>query len=360
MKQILIIATALVCVNATAQLSNNVPASGQVSIGTGTPTAGKQLTVNGQAQFLNSLEINETLTVSGGTFLHSHVKMCGISEYAGDNSHLKIIVTDSTGNITTLTKSDVVTALMEAPPAELDYCGGADSLSPHWFNGTNKVFLPCPNTQVAIGRSNPRFKLDVVGTVYAKTFLAGSTTANAVALINSFAENHSQKLLQLGKKIGATEELRFVVNNDGSIEITNVGSEPAITVNNNGGGHAFVVKDDVGEKIVQLENSGLLRSRKIRVDLGTWADYVFKPGYHLMTLKETEQFINKNGHLPNIPTETEIQKNGLDLGEMQQLQMQKIEELTLHLIEMNKTIENLQTSVTDLQKENAALKKQRN
>ncbi len=73
----------------------------------------------------------------------------------------------------------------------------------------------------------------------------------------------------------------------------------------------------------------------------SWADYVFANDYNLTPLSEVESFIKENKHLPNIPSATELEKEGLDLGVMQSLQMAKIEELTLYIIEMKKEIETL-------------------
>ena len=76
-----------------------------------------------------------------------------------------------------------------------------------------------------------------------------------------------------------------------------------------------------------------------------WADYVFANNYNLKPLNEVEAFIKKNGHLPNVPSATEVKENGLELGEMSKIQQEKIEELTLYLIEQKKEIETLKLQV---------------
>ena len=77
--------------------------------------------------------------------------------------------------------------------------------------------------------------------------------------------------------------------------------------------------------------NGKIRAQEIKVYTG-WADYVFADNYELLTLEETEAYINENKHLPGIPSEKEIEANeGVNLGEMQKLQMAKIEELTLYM-----------------------------
>ena len=86
---------------------------------------------------------------------------------------------------------------------------------------------------------------------------------------------------------------------------------------------------------------GKIRSTEIVVETG-WADYVFDKGYKLPLLSDVEKFIQQNKHLPNIPSAADIEKNGLHLGDTQKRMMEKIEELTLYMIEANKKIENLE------------------
>jgi hypothetical protein len=90
-------------------------------------------------------------------------------------------------------------------------------------------------------------------------------------------------------------------------------------------------------------NGGILTT-KVKVAnycSGAWADYVFAKDYKLKSLSEVEAFIKVNKHLPNIPSGDQIEKEGLDLAEMQAKQMEKIEELTLYMIEMKKEIDSL-------------------
>lgn len=72
-----------------------------------------------------------------------------------------------------------------------------------------------------------------------------------------------------------------------------------------------------------------------------WPDYVFNKKYKLPTLQEVESFILQNNHLPGIPSAAAIEKDGLTLGEMQKLQMQKIEELTLYILDVNKQLQQV-------------------
>jgi hypothetical protein len=90
----------------------------------------------------------------------------------------------------------------------------------------------------------------------------------------------------------------------------------------------------------KLAVNGTIRTKEVIVETG-WADYVFEKDYKLPSLKEVEQYIKNNKHLPEIPSAQEIQKNGLSVGEVQTKMMQKIEELTLYVIELQKQIDEL-------------------
>jgi len=95
----------------------------------------------------------------------------------------------------------------------------------------------------------------------------------------------------------------------------------------------------------ELAVNGTVTAKKIKVTQTGWADFVFEPGYTLPPLAEVEQFIEKNKHLPNVPSAEEVEKNGVDVGEMNKILLQKVEELTLHLIQQQKEIEELKAII---------------
>jgi hypothetical protein len=82
---------------------------------------------------------------------------------------------------------------------------------------------------------------------------------------------------------------------------------------------------------------------KIEITSTTWPDYVFDKNYRLLTLKELDEYLKTNKHLPNIPSSDEIKRDGgVNIGEMQAKLLQKIEELSLYIIQQNKRIEVLE------------------
>jgi hypothetical protein len=99
-----------------------------------------------------------------------------------------------------------------------------------------------------------------------------------------------------------------------------------------------------GADTYRLSVKGKIRAEEIKV-YNTWADYVFSKDYKLLNLKEVEKYIAKNGHLPNVPSAKEVTEKGLELGEMVKIQQEKIEELTLYLIQQNKDMEELKTQM---------------
>ena len=97
----------------------------------------------------------------------------------------------------------------------------------------------------------------------------------------------------------------------------------------------------VAQTSYRLAVDGKIHTKEVKVDLTGWADYVFTKEYELPTLEEVQKHISEKGHLPNVPSAKEVQANGIELGEMNKLLLEKIEELTLYVIELNNEIETL-------------------
>lgn len=92
-----------------------------------------------------------------------------------------------------------------------------------------------------------------------------------------------------------------------------------------------------------LAVNGLIHAKEVKVDLVGWPDYVFESNYNLKPLQDLEVEIKKLGHLPNVPSAKEVEENGVKLGEMNKKLLEKVEELTLYVIQLNKEIEKLKT-----------------
>ena len=96
----------------------------------------------------------------------------------------------------------------------------------------------------------------------------------------------------------------------------------------------------------ELDVNGTIRANEIKVE-SEWADFVFKKGYNLPTITEVKQHIEEKGTLPGVPSEKEVKANGVNLAETDVLLLQKIEELTLYIIELKQEIEDLKSQVNN-------------
>ncbi len=141
-----------------------------------------------------------------------------------------------------------------------------------------------------------------------------------------------------GSPIATTEVL--AINNNGTVKIGNV--------NVTGSYKLFV-------------ETGIL-TEKVKVAVRTsadWADHVFNKNYPLMPLEQVDVFIKKNGHLPGIPAAAEMVKEGNDLGKTDALLLEKIEELTLHLVEQNRLNNQQQKEIDQLKARLAAMQQKK-
>ncbi len=91
----------------------------------------------------------------------------------------------------------------------------------------------------------------------------------------------------------------------------------------------------------KLEVAGTIRAQEIKVEITAGTDHVFHDSYNLKPLSEVEQFVRDNKHLPEIPSEKQMQDEGLSINEFQIKLLQKIEELTLYTIELRKEVDQL-------------------
>ncbi|MFN3403807.1 MAG: hypothetical protein ACK40G_06910 [Cytophagaceae bacterium] len=97
----------------------------------------------------------------------------------------------------------------------------------------------------------------------------------------------------------------------------------------------------------KLAVNGTIYATSIKVrttNNGCFPDYVFSPDYKLRSLSEVEEFIKENSHLPEVPSAEEVERSGIDVAEMNEILLKKVEELTLYIIEMRKEIDQLKSN----------------
>lgn len=195
---------------------------------------------------------------------------------------------------------------------------------------------------IGIGTTTPTAKLDIVA------------SGDGAELLK-FSTERAWLFKQVGTGIGAHLALqgnkKFIIQNT-------VGEQMFWWSGYNGysyfrGSMGIGTEETFGYK---LAVAGKMITEEVVVKLQPWPDYVFESDYPLMPLPELEVYLTENKHLPGIPTAAEVVEEGVKLGEMNAKLLEKVEELTLYMIELNKQMEKLNRSNDLLKSENIKLK----
>jgi hypothetical protein len=214
------------------------------------------------------------------------------------------------------------------------------------------------SSNIGIGTATPTQKLDVVGSIQqsavksslVKTDGTGKLVAATAGTDFVAAGTNSVGTIAKFSAAGTVANSAITeaaVSNGAGVKVDSksagylaVGDFGAGTPMSIPAGYRLVVQDGIITEKVKVA----IRNQT------DWADYVFEPTYALMPLSEVEKFVKENKHLPNVPSADEMVKKGVEVGQTSKMFMEKIEELTLYMIEMKKEIEALKA-------ENAKLKK---
>ena len=187
---------------------------------------------------------------------------------------------------------------------------------------------------VGIGTNAPQKRLDVNGNV-----MLGRTGKSGRIDFRRSSDGASGGSIGFA---GETENQNF--------RLTSHGGSGVISFWTNGGGTTEKMRITPGGNVgigttnpgsFKLAVNGNIRAKEVKIETG-WFDFVFEDDYDLPTLGEVEEFIKANKHLPEIPSAQEVAENGVNLGEMESKLLQKIEELTLYIIEQEKRIKKLE------------------
>ena len=226
-----------------------------------------------------------------------------------------------------------------------------------WRNTNNSIVGSISNdgnayfgNSLGLGTSAPSAQLHTTGSVRFAG-LSNNSTATRVMVSDINGNVYYKDAISLTgwgydgntvgvlKKIGTTDNyaLPFITNNVERMRIGTNGNIGIGTVNINDANYKLFVETGI-------------RTRRVKVDQATWADYVFHPSYDLPLLSEVEAYIKEHRHLKDIPSAKEVEKNGLDLGDNQAALLKKIEELTLYVIELQKQVNAQDTKIKALQK----------
>lgn len=247
---------------------------------------------------------------------------------------------------------------------------------------------------MGIGTTNPTAKLEVIGAVKATQGLFSKSLPNGSVFINWADRNEKCNVLTAGSIIGTEPGyLNTRMINFFDFPQSNIDLKPTVHFGiedrNDFGRYRFIAEAGGNTQMIMLNKSqqetmkifedgndnvtltlpkansfigigttsftdgtdtyrlsvkGAIRADRVKV-YTTWADFVFEKDYKLPTLEEVEKHIAEKGHLRDIPSAKEVEAKGIELGEMNKLLLQKVEELTLYMIDMNKEIQQLKTQV---------------
>lgn len=227
---------------------------------------------------------------------------------------------------------------------------GLNFYMPNEGSPTNYLLFIKNNGNIGIGKSNPSCKIDVDGMAKATAIL--STTLSITGDINfrGLAGNSTKVITIDNNGDLLTEDFSTFHDNMGNhVASQNLNLNGNKLVNGSSGIGGIYIHTNGNVRIgtgtmnptKALEVNGTIRSKEVIVEITNWSDFVFDNNYNLMSLKDTESFIKQNGHLPNVPSASEVESNGIQLGEMNAILLQKIEELTLYVIELEKQVQKL-------------------
>ncbi len=214
-----------------------------------------------------------------------------------------------------------------------------NSYSSKWTN--RKDVMTFTNTgKVGINTNAPAADLDVRGNAVFRDGaldIALSTPAGRNGIIFDSDNSGDYSRLDIFNVPNTTESSRYF-----SLKYNS--DSHGITIRK--GGNVGIGTNGPGS--YKLAVNGKVRAKEVVVETG-WADFVFEKEYQLPTLEEVENHIKEKGHLKDIPSAKEVEENGVSLGQMDSKLLQKIEELTLYILEENKKRKGLESIIKTLE-----------
>ena len=160
--------------------------------------------------------------------------------------------------------------------------------------------------------------------------------------------NFIKNTRNVGVQIAAYQNTGITIKNSGGVGIGESNPQASLHIKT-GGGKALLVTDASNYPILQLQGD-ILYSREVNVQMSAFPDYVFSDHYKLRDLKSVQTYIRENGRLPKMPSAETVEKEGANLSELNKLLVEKVEELTLYLIDQQEEIEALKAKVNALEK----------
>ena len=343
---------------AHTQVENSLPDSGFVGIGTLTP--GSPLEVQGETRldgpvtvygtmhvldstiidttlqvhgtfkafeksvFAAPVRINDKLRVEGLSWLNGGMKVNGLPYFSTSDSLPEfqfMLIKPDNGIVKQINFQELRNGMYKAvgDPIGIEVCPPTEIASPYWVATPGKLFPNCPEILVGVGTTNPVYKFDVLGhtrltglvgiainpTNQAQVRIRNVNKPAGIALFNEHTVDH---------KYG----LRVYVNRDLTRAIGVTGTDG--------------IKD-----VFRVLGNGRVYATEVNVLVKEdFPDYVFESDYKLRSLDSLKAYTTENCQLPGMPSAAEVSENGINIGELEVKQTEKIEELYLYMFEMNR------------------------
>jgi hypothetical protein len=239
-------------------------------------------------------------------------------------------------------------------------------------NGSrDNMFIQGSTGYVGVGTTNPSSRLTVAGNLMSTGFLGtGNTPATELHLYgtNSSTTNgitmargtddpgQITRIYTTGQALTVeTKDINRTLSQAADMNFRNTGSNGSrdnMFIQGSTGNVGIGTNDPTAKLSVNgnINSNGFVTAKKMVVSQSGWPDYVFSPGYKLLSLSELSVFISKNKHLPGIPSAKEVEEKGISIGDNQASLLKKIEELTLYVIELKKQADRQQQQIKTLQK----------
>lgn len=206
---------------------------------------------------------------------------------------------------------------------------------------------------VGIGTLSPSWKLDVRG---GGVSISGRNSLSSVNGFGNALQLRHSSHAAIVYNPGEVTELMFGFHSNGNFYWgSKAGSGNGfycMQLNKSG---FLMVRErlQVGSKAFpnyEFSVDGKMAAKEVMVTLSGWPDYVFQQDYRLRPLDELDRYIRHNGHLPGIPKANEVEANGVELGEMNKKLLEKIEELTLYIIDQHQRMDAMGQRLQQLEK----------